>query len=217
MINFAISSNVDFYKKTIPVIVPSLLRQGYKPENIWVFIGDENKNFGRVNHVRACVYNVPIRAFEFTAAIGIMDYFPDPDRYWFLMHDTCVAGPNFRALLESKIKQDEVTALNSDGLNNMGLCCTSYLLSHKSKLESYRGYSVDKLLELKRKTISEEGWLFRGSPSNLCTRHRMELDVPTVEIYGTENRKLEYWEEIDLYKYKSNYVALEDGNYNLQL
>ncbi len=214
---FAISSNRDFYAKTLPVLIPSLLRQGYTPDDIWVFVGDEDvadlTDLGTPYRVWA--YRVPIRAFEWTAALAILDHFPEPDRYWCFLHDTCEAGPRFRELFEPKVCAGELMGFSPDGLNNMGLCRTAHLIEHRARFDAYRGYSGDRLIELKRKIVDEEGWLFRGTPRSLCTTYQIHHAEPDVAVYGTEGRKFEHWHEIDLYKYKSNYSGRWD--YNLKL
>ena len=38
MIKIAIASNVNFYKSTLPIVIPSLLKRGIEPDDIHVFI-----------------------------------------------------------------------------------------------------------------------------------------------------------------------------------
>jgi hypothetical protein len=216
-INFCISSNRDFYEKTLPVLLPSLLGQGFSPDNIWVFVGDETAEFGPLEtkyNVRS--YRVPIRAFEFTGPLAILDYFADPDRYWFLLHDTCHVGPRFRELLEAQEHTGEHLSLGyRDGVNNMGVCMTSYIAQKRAQLDAYRSYALDRLQDLKRKIIAEEGTFFGSNTRGLCSGSQLMHNAPDSLVYGTEGRKVEYWVGLDLYKIKSNYYIKE--SYNLEL
>lgn len=215
-VHFAISSNRDFYQRTLPVIVPSLLRLGYDPDMIWFFVGDEKAEFSPLmNNYGIQAFRVPIRAFEFTAPIAILDYFSEPDRYWFLMHDTCEAGLEFRARLDLLLQIGEFMPLVIFGQNNMGLCRTDHLMERRAQLDSYRGYTADKLGELKRKIVSEEGQFFRGAKIGLCGHPVLDHDAPDDFTLGSKGRRREYWAEIDLVKFKSNYGG--HNLYNLEL
>jgi hypothetical protein len=215
-VHFAISSNRDFYHHTLPVIVPSLLRLGYDPNTIWFFVGDETTEFGPLmNKYGIQAYRVPIRAFEFTAPLAIIDYFPEPDRYWFLMHDTCEAGLEFRTRLDLLLQIGEFMPLVSYGQNNMGLCRTDHLIQRRKQLDSYRGYPTEQLLELKRKIVEEEGQFFKGAKTGLCGHPILDHAAPNDFTLGVIGRKREYWADIDLVKFKSNYGG--PNPYNLDL
>lgn len=210
-LNFAISSNRDFYRITFQVVIPSLLRLGYRRSQIWAFVGDEDCEFSPLEpNYGVQAYRVPIRAFEYTAALSILDYFPEPDRYWFLLHDTCCAGPEFRKRLEEFAPQGELVALSADGMNNIGICWTSHLQAWRETLDRYRGFQGERLQELKRLLIHEEGLLFRGAERSLCAH------APVLQpMQGAQERRIEYWAEMDFTKFKSNYVLREE--YNLKL
>lgn len=215
-VHFAISSNRDFYHHTLPVIVPSLLRLGYDPNTIWFFVGDETAEFGPLmNKYDIQAYRVPIRAFEFTAPLAIIDYFSEPDRYWFLLHDTCEAGLEFRARLDLLLQIGEFMPLVKWGQNNMGLCRTDHILDRKAQLDAYRGYSGEQLAELKKKIVKEEGQFFKGANVSLCGHPVLDYSAPDDLKFGNTGRKREYWAEIDLTKFKSNYGG--HGQYNLKL
>lgn len=214
-VHFAISSNRDFYRHTLPLIVPSLLRLGYDPDMIWFFVGDETAEFGPlITNYGIQAYRVPIRAFEFTAPLAIIDYFSEPDRYWFLMHDTCEAGLEFRARLDLLLHIGEFMPLVVYGQNNMGLCRTDHILERRAQLDSYRGYEKN-LAELKRKIVGEEGQFFKGAKTGLCGHPKLDHAAPNDFTLGTKGRKREYWAEIDLTKFKSNYGGENIGNLEL--
>jgi len=92
-IKIGISSHKKFVNKTTPLLISTLLKSGIKNEDIYVFCGgfEENKNF--IKDGINC-YTVTHNSYEYTSYIEILEN--KLDYNWFLMHDTCYVGPDFK-------------------------------------------------------------------------------------------------------------------------
>ena len=97
MIKIAIATNKGFFEKSLPIIIPSLLDAGIFREDIHVF----NAGFE--------VYSTEVRdgityhfldhnSYECSSLIEIAEKQIESE-YWFLIHDTCKVGLNFKKLL----------------------------------------------------------------------------------------------------------------------
>lgn len=215
-LNFAISSNIEYYKTTTQIIVPSILKLGYDTANIWMFIGDSDSQLSPLpTQYNINSFLVPVRAFEFTAAIAIIDHFDTEEKYWFMIHDTCYLGEEFRRKLETFNLNDDLLPLNKEGQNNIGFCTTQHIKDQKDFLDKYRGFSNNDLYALKKLIIREEGQFFVKADRHLGCRALLDFDSPDDTTFGTTGRKLEYWPCLDLYKIKNNFGG--KNRYGLQL
>jgi len=73
--------------------------------------------------------------------------------YWFLIHDTCKVGSNFKNLITENLKDrsPEKIALTTDPSMSIGLYSYNFLLSSKTKILNVKNtdYSKESLLKWK--------------------------------------------------------------------
>lgn len=208
VLKFAISSHKDFKDRTYPVLIPSLIRSGVDPGSIYVFVGgcDSQKNVVTGEGVN--LYYVNHNSMDFTALISILDLSLQSD-YWFLLHDTCRAGEDFFTSVYHffyKKRPFKTARLYRKRSMNIGIYSHSYLLSQKDVLMSFKNsdYSEKSLLELKKIAVEKEDILLKEEPIlNLSQKS----ETSSIDYYnsGTE-RIVEYYEDVDLYKIKSNWT-----------
>ena len=124
---------------------------------------------------------------------------------WFYMHATCECGKSFEIPFGDKISRP----IKPDYNMNMGIYFYQDLLECKQLLD-YRSTdnpSYNEVKELKKNRIFTEGIIFNslkiGAP---LTSHIHPKTIGPFDIYDTGSmRKIEYYEEIGLYKYKANW------------
>lgn len=212
MIKVAVATNASFKDHTLPIVIPSLLSCGFVPEDIRIFnagclspgvdkyCGIDQRN---LNH----------NSFEYSPLIDIVENSLECE-YWFLLHDTCKAGPLFKTLMEQvpENKPDKV-ALKTFPSMSMGLYRYDYLMSVKDKLLPIKNtdYSEESLDKWKTWGVGNEDyilWKTEPAPSLYGTHETRNKwwVVDNDNWYGTGSiRRTEYYPALDLYKNKSNW------------
>lgn len=217
-LKFAISSHKSFIGKTYEYIIPSLIECGIEPQNIYLFIGGHESYSTISNEDGITVCHVPHNSFEFTALISIVELWEEnheifpADTNWFLLHDTCKAGSQFKSKLEERFQTLPLSETPLKAVKmyyrysmNIGMYSLSYLLEKKDELFSFKGREgdVDQLLSLKKKTVDDEDILLKGFPVLNTSKY---IEFPPIDFYeSTTPRKVEYYPDVDLYKIKSNW------------
>ena len=204
----------SFSDKTLPVIIPSLLQAGIEKSDIYIFEGGHEER--SVNDYNGIVYiKTNHNSLEYTSFIEIVENKLISD-YWFYIHDTSVVGSKFKELLYNiPANSPEKIALTNYPSMSMGSYSYDYILSKKDLLLSIKNsdYSKESILKWKSWGVENEDFiLFRNN----------DLDTPVYNpelvnrlvsesenIYGGESERIkEYYPQLDLYKYKSNWMGL---------
>lgn len=209
MIKIAIATNKNFYEKTLPIIIPSLLSAGIEKEDIHIF------NAGFYEYKREIIDSITYHylnhnSYEYSALIEISEKEIKSD-YWFLIHDTCKVGTKFKELLYN-IPSDEPVkiALKSKPSMSMGLYKYEYLLTLRNQLLSIKNtdYSEEKMLHWKRWGVPNEDFiLWMTSPLPTIYNNMDSWSVIDNDNWYDTNtiRRTEYYPSLDLYKNKSNW------------
>ena len=153
----------------------------------------------------------PFHAVDKTALVGILERFPDPteEHYFFVMHDTCRAGPLFLEKIVS-LPWDGVSSLRlleKQLSMNMGVYSLRVIHQHKEFLYSMMGWEED-LQHKKTVSISNEDYIFDRDPT--CG-YLVSLEIPMIrsepqDYYQTGTlRVVRYYPPLDLYKIKANW------------
>jgi len=217
-IKIAIASNINFEKKTLPIILESLKLSGIENNLIHVFISGYDKR-ETIENEGITYHYLKQNSYEYSPLIDIVENELISD-YWFLIHDTCKTGPNFKELLYSSIRYDyppEKVALTLKPSMSMGLYKYSYLLTVKDKLLSIKNedYSERVLQEWKTWGVPNEDfilWMTHPIPYLPKIEHNMVF-VCYENWYNTGNiRRTEYFPGFDIYKNKSNWGQTLPGS-----
>ena len=209
-----ISSHINFYKKTYPILVDSLLNAGVPSEDIYFFIGgcdSYEKVDGDVN-----VWKVDHNSIDFTGLISVLDLDIKSDR-WFLLHDTVYVGKNFYKCIQDKKSEHDTIDMSLLWPKNMGSYSQDYLLQIKSiLLNEYKNKdnSINAAQKFKTFNVDTENQFLKN-------KDFYTTDIPTiilnnVDFYDSNNmRSVQYYKNIDIYKVQAcnNFP----GNYNIKL
>jgi hypothetical protein len=213
-IKIAIASNLKFKDKTLPVVLKSLIDCGINKNNIIVFVsGNDFKSEDLIDEIKYRYLDYD--SFEYSPLIDIIES-ELISEYWFLLHDTCKVGPNFKNLLYNipENKPDKI-ALKDTPSMSIGLYSYTYLLLNKKKLLSIKNkdYSEKSMSDWKNWGVPNEDYiLWQTDPSPLIYNNNINWQVIDYNNwYKTKTiRRTEYYNSLDLYKNKSNWG--ETGN-----
>lgn len=210
MIKIGISSNINFYQTSLPILIQSLIDSGIDPNDIHAFIGgydehnmitnDDGTHFHFVNH----------NSLDNTALIEICDK-ELLSEYWFIVHDTCKVGPGFKTLLYN-IPEDKPAKIALKGIPSMciGTYGFEFLMANKSRIISLKNtdYSIEGIKNVKIWAINNEDYiLWKTHPPAIVYNNIHNWEIKDyINWYGTDTvRRTEYYPSLDLYKNKSNW------------
>lgn len=223
--HYLISSNVKYYPKTYLPLVNSLLDAGISPDKITMVVGDcPEQTYELENRLNINLVPVPYNSFDMTALIYVSDNLHKfSDDYFFLMHDTCLVGPNFKVAVENydsslKIK----TSIN--GLSrNIGTYSKQCIIEQTDYLNGMKCYpkTPQELQKVKEMFVVLEDAVFKRYPNcysnfysdqRLITIEELRNAFPDTK-YQRHLRTLDtseiprvfaYLFEMDLYKFQAN-------------
>jgi len=221
MIKIAIATNINFYNHTLPIVINSLLESGIEKKDIYVFNSGFNefshKIIDDINH-----YYLEHNSYEYSPLIEIVDKELSSE-YWFLIHDTCKVGKNFKTLLYN-VPQDKPVklALKSKPAMSIGLYKYDYLLSVKDKIMSIRNsdYSRQSMIHWKMWGVPNEDyilWMTEPQPMIYNNNNNYEVVDNNNWYNTTTNRQTEYYHSLDLFKNKSNWGQTYGDNMVLEI
>ena len=212
-IKIAISSNKFFFQKTFPILKKSLIESGFENKDIYLFIGQFD-NFYKKIIDDINIFQLDYSCFEYNSLICIVENYIESD-YWFLMQDTCTAGKNFKKLLYTRTDfNKEKIALKHYPSMSIGGYKYNYLLKYRDDLIALKNkdYSEDGIQKFKFWTCHNEDYLLWRKDRELCSTYDFEnhgfkfTNFDHENIYGAETFRIkEYYPQLDITKYKSNF------------
>ena len=209
MIKIAIATNKRFFEKSLPIIIPSLLDAGILKEDIHVFNAGFDSHFNEV--IDGITYHfLDHNSYEYSPLIEIVEKEIESE-YWFLIHDTCKVGSNFKKLLYGIPDPKPLKmALRSKPAMSIGLYNYQYLLSLKENLIRIKNqdYSNESMMRWKLWGVPNEDYiLWMHAPSPIIYNNDSSHSVTDYDNwYGTDTiRRTEYYPSLDIYKNKSNW------------
>lgn len=209
-IKIAIATNINFYKKTIPIIIDTLLASEIKKEDILVFNGGYNQREKKSEYGIETIF-LDHNSFEYTPLIDIAENELDSD-YWFLIHDTCKVGKQFKKNLYSALPKNPIkVALKKSPSMSIGLYKYEYIIKYKEKLLEIKNkdYTTQGLQRWKQWGIKAEDYLlWKHEPENTILFHpdNSFKKITQQNWYGEKTKRIvEYYHQLDLYKNKSNW------------
>jgi hypothetical protein len=208
-IKIAIASNKNFQEKTIPIILKSLLDNNIKKDDIVVFIaGHDYTDEDTIDNIK--YRYLDFNSFEYSPLIDIVENNLESE-YWFLIHDTCKVGNNFKNLLYNiPYNKPQKIALKDSPSMSIGLYSYEYLKSVQNKLLDIKNkdYSNNSINFWKNWGVPNEDYiLWKTLPSPEIYNNNLNWEVLDYKNwYGTDTtRRTEYYYSLDIYKNKSNW------------
>lgn len=207
-IKIAISTNIKFYKISLPVLLKTLKECGINDKDIYVFNGGFNEEkIEIIDNIK--YYFVRQNSYEYTPLIEIVEREIISD-YWFLIHDTCKVGPEFNNLLYNNIPSyfPEKIAICNHPAMSIGLYKYDYLLSVKEKLIDIKNLDLSEESMIKWKiwgVPNEDYIMFKTYPEPLVIKDERQ-NLGYDNWYKTSTTRIvEYYPSFDIYKNKSNW------------
>lgn len=208
-LKIAVASNKNFKDKSLPIVLPSLLEAGIDRDSIHVFIGGYNEYKYEI-HKEIHFYELDHNSYEYSPLIEICEKEMQSD-YWFLIHDTCKVGPEFKKKLFNIPKDlPDKIAMKKHPCMSIGLYKYSYLLSVRDKLLKIKNkdYSDASMNKWKDWGVWNEDYiLFKTEPAPLIYPSKVPIEKKGVNNWyntGT-TRIVEYYPGLDVYKNKANW------------
>lgn len=125
---------------------------------------------------------------------------------FFYIHDTCKFGPMFFDKIIN-FNNNQCSYCFIDQSMNIGIYPMNLILEHKNKILLLKNssYELSKIQEFKKLGCKFEDFIFKLSKTHQFFQHSLEIQGKT-DIYGNGViRLIEYYNVLDLYKYKANW------------
>jgi hypothetical protein len=225
---YIISSNKNYYKNTYLPLITSLIDSNIEVTDILMVVGDCEEDFVLENTLGINIVPVPYNSFDLTGLIYVAENSEKfLDSHYFLLHDTCLVGPNFKKLAENIQLNDPIKTLRADIAMNIGMYSLQTLVENRSNLDKLKYYPKNKedLQRIKQIFVINEDIIFKlyeeycyknsytGVDSNTMTitmlKDRFKKDVYQDYFNALENstiqRQMGYSSLLDFYKFQANW------------
>ncbi len=216
-LKFLINSNTKNFELTFPKLINSF-PDYISNEDILVVVGNSNK-VAFTKCERFSKLEVKHNSVDYTAFIALIEEhdlikenFVIPE-FWFYLHDTCELGKDFISKLSSFIpsltKNKSLTLFPS---MNLGVYKHDFFFKDPQILLSKRSSnnpSYDEVYQLKCGCVETEDFLFKIENDTPFTGNvKGVTGTRPLRIYKGVSRITEYYEVLDLYKYKANWNGI---------
>ena len=208
---FLINSNKNYYHKSAPVLVKSLIESGVDKHNIIVVVGGcDSPMTATIEGVQH--HMVDYNSFDMNVFIYVAENTVDFDSFFFL-HDTCEVGKNFYKNVVEKLKQyqpKKCMPLKGGASMNIGWYDVKTLKQFTGRIIDQKNLDLtDKgLQDAKRQAVDNEDHvihLIGGRTDKFTTRD--PIITKMTHLYGEPTeRRCEFYDEIDLKKYKRSWA-----------
>jgi len=163
---------------------------------------------GNITYIK-CNYN----SIDYTALIALVElYRGNIDEHYFYIHDTCEVGDTFF----SKLKSIDVSDVSSIKIYtksmNIGIYSQTILNKFRDLLISKKQFNNNNIVEFKKECIATEDYIFNNDPKNTILDNytgRIPWASPQNYYLNGTLRVTEYYENIDIYKFKANWGGQE--------
>jgi hypothetical protein len=211
---FIVSTNKTFINMTYPKIVGGLLDAGVPNNDIIVFEGD-NSHYEWVNTKEQIhYYKVPHNSMDFNGLISVIELGFQSDR-WFVLHDTCIIGPNFYNYVKNFKHEYPVTPISSFvACMNLGSYSHDWLIQNRQEILTLK--NTGDLSEYKKKLVLLEDYFLNPYKEFSHYVNKKPIVIDSYDIYGNGIPRITWhFEDIDLGKSKANWHPKD--NYELGL
>ena len=225
---YIISSNINYYKNTYTPLVTSLLDSGINPVDIMMVVGGCIENSSLENALGINMVPVLYNSFDLTGLIYVAENSEEfLDTNYFLLHDTCLVGPDFKKLCEQVEPDTPIRTLREGISMNIGMYSLQTLKDNRESLIELKHYpqNEEELQQVKLTFVVNEDIIFKlyqgycyknsyiGTHSDILTipelRDRFKKDIYQEYFDTLENstvtRQMGYSSLLDFYKFQANW------------
>jgi len=231
MIKYFISSHKQYYTSTYLPLVTSLLEAGISSEDIYMIVGGctDNDDISFDNKLKINLEPAPYNSFDLTALVYAALNLETIDfTHIFLMHDTCLVGPNFKTLVENYNPNSLIKTLRPALSMNIGLYSKQSIQRDIKFLQDiqFNPTTPEQLQQVKEFFVVNEDIIFRQYPNecykNYYTKGVIDTNALTLDqlhtIFDKDpytsyinqmqtsgiNRVAGYGPDLDFYKFQAN-------------
>lgn len=217
---YFISSNLNYFKKTYPLIIKSLLESNIRTQDIYMVVGHCKDFFEFDNPLNINISYVEYNSFDFNALIYASENLEKIDTdYIFLLHDTCLVGKNFKILSNNYEEGCSIKKLHKSISMNIGLYSSKVLNSNKETIKNFKMYprNEKEIQDCKRICVLKEDFLFNQykieknyysiyEDSKFFNKEELILQFPNYyhQYLNQIKRRVQYIPDLDLYKFQAN-------------
>ena len=201
-VNYLVATNHNYVENTVPHMnIPET--KDYKFDYVVNDFGVEIC-FLKLIPTNDSIHYVIDNSFEYSALIHFVN---NPEEfecdYVFLLQDTCKLGEKFfEKTLNFSNKHDVIDVYK--GRSSMAMYKKEFLLDNKNYINSFLNCT-------KKRSIEEEGNLVKKAKNlGVYPAETPYKRLGFEKVYDGVERLVEYYEGIDLYKYKANYTREMD-------
>jgi hypothetical protein len=170
---------------------------GYYNLNNYEISKDENITYIHANH----------NSIDFTGLITLLELYNNTNEYYVYLHDTCKIGKNFY----NKIKSIDLTNVSSIKINkkfsmNIGIYSQRIINEFRDFLLSKKNTNENECMKYKSVDFNED-YIFNNDQNNklLDNYDGLNYTGPS-DYYNTGTMRIvEYYPNLDLYKFKANW------------
>jgi len=220
---YFVSSNLNYFKKTYPFIVKSLIESNISSKDIFMIVGSCNGVIEFDNIFDINIFFVDYNSFDFNALIYLSENFDTVDaEKIFLLHDTCLVGKNFKEYSNNYDENCLFKKLHKSISMNIGMYSLKMLQNNKS-LQNFKMYPKDKdeLQRSKEFCVMKEDYIFnqfKNKENNQSQYYSLYeeskfLKEEQLNFYFSDyyidylkkiKRRIQYIPSLDLYKFQAN-------------
>jgi hypothetical protein len=224
---YIISSNKEYYKNTYLPLVTSLIDSGIESTNIMMVVGGCSTDSLLENPLNINIQPVLYNSFDMTGLIYVAENSEKfLDINYFLLHDTCLVGPNFKELSENINPDVPIRTLRECISMNIGMYSLQTLNENRENLNMLKYYpkTKEELQQVKEIFVVNEDVIFKMYEDYCYKGSYMDthLDILTIpelrdrfkkDIYqeyfntlenSTIPRQMVYNSLLDFYKFQAN-------------
>jgi hypothetical protein len=138
---YIVSSNINYYKSTYRPLVTSLIDSGIEPIDIVMVVGGCSEDSVLENILNINIVPVPYNSFDLTGLIYVSENSEKfLDTNYFLLHDTCLVGPNFKKLSEEVQEGIPIRTLREGISMNIGMYSLHTLNENRENITKLKYY-----------------------------------------------------------------------------
>lgn len=191
-----ISSHITYLRRSIPEhLITQLVGFGVPREDIIVVVNESDRDDEFRDDVRHI--HVPHNAWEYSALLAASEMESDAD-YFFLLHDTCLVGPDFpRRLKEVDLSLNwDIISCTADMHHNIGFYSREFLHRERPFLSSSTSISKQEAIELECKSELRR----RARLCKVLDTAPPRIGSP-IPVYGGTPRNPHYLSTLDIHKF----------------
>jgi hypothetical protein len=189
---YIISSNINYYEKTYLPIVTSLIDSGIINTDIIMIVGGcKDININLENNLNINIIPVEYNSFDLTGLIYVAENNEKfLDTNYFLLHDTCLVGPNFKRLAENVIPNTPIQTLRGSISMNIGMYSLQTLNENKENLSKlkYNPQTEEELQQVKEIFVINEDIIFKLYQDYCYKNNYIGTESETVSISTLRDR-----------------------------